>query len=233
MKLLTWLYILISALEIFGVTTSNETLQHLTKPLLMLILIAWYAKGVNGQWHRTHRLMVAAFSFSWVGDVALMFVSQNENYFLLGLVGFLITHVLYTIAFAGVSDKTATPLLPKKFGVTLPLLAYMGILLYLLVPAIYGNAHNRPVLAPVLVYTTAISIMVAFAINRYGRVNKRSFNLVLAGALMFMVSDSVIAVNKFLSPLMFAGIYIMVLYLAGQYLIARGMLEQFSETKKD
>ena len=228
LKPLEYLYFVIAAIEIFAEVTNNSTLRFIAKPLLMIVLIAFYTQAVADNWNKVHKLMHAAFFFSWIGDVALMFVFKNENFFLVGLVGFLITHVLYAVAFADVTNKNAERLLPKKFWVMIPLVIYMIGLLALLVPGIAGNEKTQPFLVPVLVYSTAIATMVVFAINRFGRVNQTSFKLVLGGALLFMVSDSIIAINKFLYPFEAAGIFIMVLYIGGQYLIAKGMLEQNS-----
>lgn len=226
LKPLEYAYILTAVIEVFAEATSNNTLRVISKPLLMIFLIAFYVQSINGSWGKIHKLMVAAFFFSWIGDVALMFVHKNENFFLLGLVGFLVTHILYTISFADVTYKKATALLPAKAWLLAPLVIYMGALLYLLVPSINGVEATKPFLVPVLVYSTAIATMVVFAINRYTRVNAESYNLVIAGALLFMVSDSIIAINKFLHPFATAGIFIMVLYITGQYLIAKGMLKQ-------
>lgn len=231
MKNFALVYLAVCALEIFAEATGNTTLGYITKPLLMVALIAWYARGVNGNWNSTHKMMVAAFAFSWVGDVTLMLVHINENLFLVGLASFLVTHILYTVSFAHVTDKQATALFPKKFWVTTPLLVYLVVFLSALLPAIYNDAHTRPVLIPVILYTTAIGTMVAFSINRYKRVNDQSFTLVFLGALLFMVSDSIIAYNRFISPFGMAGILIMTLYLGGQFLIAKGVLQQYSKTK--
>ncbi len=228
LKPLEYLYFLVIALEIFAEATDNRTLVFITKPLMMPALIAFYIKAFAGNWNRVHQLMVAAFSFSWVGDVALMFVYKSENFFLLGLVGFLITHILYTLAFTDVSNKKAEALLPKKFWMVVPLVIYMVALLSVLVPGITAKETTRPFLIPVLVYSAAIATMVAFAINRYRRVAEVSFTLVFGGALLFMFSDSIIAINKFLQPVGVARIGIMVLYTLGQYLIAKGMLAQKS-----
>ena len=231
LKPLEYLYFVIAAIEIFAEVTNNNTVRFVAKPLLMIVLIAFYMQAVGDKWNKVHKLMRAAFFFSWIGDVALMFVFKNENFFLVGLVGFLITHILYAVAFAEVTNKNVERLLPKKFWVIIPLFIYMLGLLALLVPGITGNEKTQPFLVPVLVYSTAIATMVVFAINRHGRVNQRSFNLVLGGALLFMVSDSIIAINKFLHPFELAGIFIMVLYIGGQYLIAKGTLAQFAGTK--
>jgi uncharacterized membrane protein YhhN len=228
MKRLEYAYWLIAALEIFAEVTNHEMLRYISKPLLMIVLILFYLQSTLGKIEKTHRLMSVAFFFSWIGDVALMFVWKNENFFLVGLVGFLITHILYTISFARVTNSTISALLPKSFWVITPLVIYMVVLLYMLVPGIISNEKTQPFLVPVLVYSTAIATMVVFSVNRFRRVNFNSFLLVFSGALLFMVSDSIIAINKFLHPFTTASIFIMVLYISGQYLIAKGMLAQFA-----
>ena len=230
-KPLETLFLLVAAIEVMGELTGNNLIRFIAKPLLMITLIGFYIQAVAGKWNKVHKLMVAAFFFSWIGDVALMFVFKNENFFLLGLVGFLMAHILYAVAFSNVTDINTEPLLPKKFLTIIPLLIYMVVLLALLLPSLYGNEHTKPILIPVIIYTVAISTMVVFSINRYKRVNKQSFIFVLSGALLFMFSDSIIAINKFLSPFFSASIYIMILYILGQYFIAKGVLSQFSKTK--
>ena len=238
LKPLEYLYFIVAALEIYSEASQNETLRFFTKPLLMILLLAFYVQSVSGNWSKLHKFMASSMVFSWLGDVALMFVPKstedlslmglpkNPNFFLVGLAGFLVAHMLYAIAFTDVSNKTNVPILKSTFWVAIPLVLYMVALLYKLVPAIADNPLTKPFLGPVLIYSLAIATMVAFALNRFGRVNYKSFTLVFGGALLFMFSDSIIAINKFLSPFETAGIFIMVLYLAGQYLIAKGALQQ-------
>lgn len=230
-KLPEYLFLLVAFIEVSAEVTGNDIIRFIAKPLLMITLIAFYAQQVGDNWNKFHKLIVTAFFFSWIGDVALMFVFKNENFFLFGLVGFLIAHILYAISFNKVKNKEAKALLPKKFLVIIPLAVYMIVLLSLLVPAISGNEKTQPFLIPVLIYSAAIATMVAFSINRYKRVNDKSFVLVVSGALLFMFSDSIIAVNKFLHPFATASIFIMILYIAGQYLIAKGCLVQFTSEK--
>lgn len=219
----------VTALGSNAASPDNQTwqmLHYISKPLLMIILILFYATSIVRKPNGFHKMMIAAFFFSWIGDVALMFVHVNENFFLVGLVGFLITHILYTIVFSKVNQPEVTPILPKKFWVAVPLVIYMVALLSMLVPAITSVDKTKPFLIPVLVYSTAIAIMVLFSINRFRRVGDSSFALVFGGALLFMFSDSLIAINKFMTPLPLAGFFIMVLYITGQWLIAKGALKQ-------
>lgn len=237
-KVLEYVYFTVAVIELFAEYNGNVTLRFFSKPLLMIVLILFYARNIIGPATAFHKMMIAAFFFSWIGDVALMFVPshaedislmgipKDPNFFLVGLVGFLMTHLLYSIAFVRVTDKNADTLFSRRLWVFTPLLLYMAALLYLLVPAINGKIETQPFLVPVLVYSATIALMVFFALNRYKRVNDTSFALVFGGALLFMFSDSIIAVNKFIHPFPAAGIFIMVLYITAQYLIAKGALRQ-------
>jgi uncharacterized membrane protein YhhN len=242
LKPLEYLYIATAVVEIFAEATQNEVLRFFSKPLLMILLIAFYGKTVGpGKWNKVHNFVSASLVFAWAGDVALMFVPKdptdlavmglpkNPNFFLVGLAAFLVAHMLYAIAFSSVTDKIAQPILRRKFWVAIPLVLYMITLLCYLVPSIAGNELTKPFLGPVIIYSMAIATMVIFALNRYGRVNDTSFALVFGGALLFMFSDSIIAVNKFIYPFASSGVFIMILYIAGQYFIAKGALQQFNK----
>jgi uncharacterized membrane protein YhhN len=79
----------------------------------------------------------------------------------------------------------------------------------------------------VFVYMVALLGMSAMALNRYKTVSKASFNLVFYGSVLFVISDSLIAIDKFLTPIPNDRIFIMSTYIAAQYLIMRGILKQF------
>lgn len=223
-----YIFLIVAIVEVTAEIIGNQILLFVSKPLLMVTLIDFYYQSVTKPLNRIHKLMIAAFCFSWIGDVSLMLVFKNENLFLVGLVGFLITHLLYTLAFNQVELVDKEALLPRQLWKVTPLISYMAVLFYFLIPGISGNPKTHSLLIPVIVYGVAIANMVAFAINRFARVNDSSFQLVFIGALLFMFSDSIIAINKFLHPFPTARIFIMTTYITGQYLIAQGMLNQFN-----
>ena len=229
MNTAAYLYIILGLLEIVAEYLTNDPLRFATKPLLMPVLIWFYVLSLSGTMSKIHRFMLISFVFSWVGDVALMFVGMNPNFFLLGLVGFLITHLFYAVAFTHVVDKNAIPLLKQKIWIAIPLAIYFAGLIAVVFPAVEAAMK-----IPVAIYSIVIATMVLFAINRYGRVSDTSFALVMSGVFLFMFSDSLIALNKFLykDKLPFAGVLIMLLYIAGQYLIAKGMLRNDEVTGK-
>ena len=188
------------------------------KALIMPILIIVFKVTVRNGNTLSHWLIFAALVFSWAGDVALGITRHQESMFILGLVCFLLTHVLYVIVFFRTAGKN---LPPKKFLYTvIPVLLYGIVLLYIL----YDDLGEMKI--PVIIYTTVILAMVAAAINRIEKVNRTSFYLVLVGAVLFLSSDSMLAINKFSNPFPFASPLIMFTYIAGQYLIVMGYLRQ-------
>ena len=228
----SYLFGAVSILEIYAEISQNHLLRFICKPLLMLSLMYYYYDTAAKSFTDRHKLMIVAFFFSWIGDVALMLVFKNEKLFLVGLLAFLVTHVLYTIAFNKVEQPDTDPILPRQLWKVAPLMFYMAALFYFLIPAISVNEKTHGLLMPVVVYGVVIANMVAFAINRFGRVSIQSYRWVTIGALLFMLSDSIIAINKFLNPISSASVFIMILYIAGQFLIAKGMLlQQTSSTK--
>ena len=219
MNFIVYLYFIIGLVDVAADISGRHMLQLVTKPLLMPVLILLYARMVSSfvgkDW-----FVVAALLFSWGGDVALMLAGGERLYFLLGLVSFLVAHVFYILAFGEVRDMSAPVVLSRRPWLMIPLLAYFMGLVSVVFPALPSDMR-----VPVAVYTAVICAMVSFALARYRRVGDRSFALVFGGALLFMISDSIIAVNKFVCQghLPMAGAAIMSTYIVAQYLIVKGM----------
>jgi uncharacterized membrane protein YhhN len=86
---------------------------------------------------------------------------------------------------------------------------------------------------PVIIYAAVILTMLSGAINRLEKVNRKSYYLVLAGAILFVISDSSIAVNKFSHQFESSGIVIMSTYIVAQYLIVAGYISQIRASNTD
>lgn len=185
-----------------------------TKPLLILILLWYYlAKSTV---HR--QLLVYALLACWAGDCLLMFTDASPNFFLAGLTAFLTGHLLYIFCFRSLTVPAATRTSVSVYLLCAVPVAFAGWLIVRLWPGL-GSFQ-----VPVVMYTLVIAVMFIHAARRLNRANIKSFVLLLTGAFLFMVSDSLLAFNMFGSPLPFAGLLIMSTYLAAQYLIVRGVL---------
>ncbi len=220
MKFASCLYILVGALDISIEFTGHTSLRYFTRPLLMPVLIGVYTQGTVSLVRRDW-FVIAALIFSWFGDLALMIAAGSKVLFLTGLVSFLIAHLFYINAYRLVRDRSAVMILGAKPWLAIPILVFLVAMLSLVLPAVTPDMW-----APITVYTLVIGTMSIFALNRYKRVSDNSFWLVFIGALTFMLSDSLIAINTFLyhGSLYMSGVWIMSTYIAGQYMIAKGML---------
>lgn len=81
-------------------------------------------------------------------------------------------------------------------------------------------------LLPVLMYMLVIFIMTWTASLRKGKVSKDSYILVLIGALLFVASDSILALNKFAFPVFLSSLSIMLTYAIAQFMIILGITKQ-------
>ena len=207
--LIAIIYIL---LPIIPVNINPLAVKALIIPFLILIFqISVRKDNILSNW-----LIFIALIFSWAGDVALGITWRQETLFIAGLIFFLLAHMFYILAFIRTPGPNLSP--NQFFYAVIPLLLYGFILLYIL----WTDLGEMKV--PVTIYTTVILAMVAAAINRIGKVNRTSYYIVLIGALLFLSSDSMLAINKFSQPFPFASPLIMFTYVAGQYFIVRGYL---------
>lgn len=220
-----FLFFTILLLEIlFEITSDDRTGVYLTKPLLMLSLLLWLQQR-SGLWKNSRRWLTLGFAFSLLGDVLLMF--RNDNLFVFGLAAFLVAHVFYIVCFfsetRGKTGFTPTAALLRF----IPFLIFYSIFMWIAIPGIQQTDAGLSI--PVMVYAFVICLMGWSASLRQKAVNKTSFVMVLAGAILFILSDSFIAVNKFLLPFDTSPVVIMALYGAGQYAIAHGYIRQHPE----
>jgi len=203
-------------------STGDPLIIYLTKPLLMPILAVWLIAG-NALKKPFHRIIILGLMFSMGGDIFLMF--KSEDMFIFGLGSFLIAHIFYIVAFArNVSVSPIRVSAGHKIAISVPFIAFVMVFLMLLKGYMLGNEKTEPLFPPVVVYASVIGCMGALAAWRFRATSAASFRLVLAGALLFILSDSTIAVNKFISPVPQASLIVMGTYIAAQYLIVKGTL---------
>jgi uncharacterized membrane protein YhhN len=194
----------------------------LVKALIMPILIWLYRRFIKGRANRFHRMIIIALFFSWVGDLTLQLAGFSEDFFLAGLISFLIAQLVYMAAF--LSIKGPSILLTRKAYLAIPVVLYGVLILWLLWDGL-GD-----MLIPVIAYCMVIMAMVLAAINRKMKVNPQSYQLVLLGAVIFVLSDSILAINKFKQPFELARVASMTSYITAQYLIAIGCIRQYNLT---
>lgn len=207
-------FILVSGLDLVAIFFDIPVLQTISKPLIIPSLLLWYlaSSGSINQW------FVVALIFSFIGDVLLL---DKANLFLFGIGAFLITQVLYIFIF---SSKLPKSKMITKVQAAFPFLLFFIGLIKFLEPGL-GDF-----LIPVVVYGLAISIFGMVSLLNF-LINNDTLHLkLLIGATLFIISDSMIALNKFDQEREFFPVAIMITYIVAQYLIASFILK--SEIRK-
>jgi len=214
-KKFTVIFFIIVLIELLtGRTESIQNAHYLAKPAIIISLIFLLVKTSESLSKPIRTLTLLALIFSLLGDVLLLFVDRSEHFFTLGLVAFLTAHVMYVLLFLKHRNKEKSP-----FAFVLLLLIYAAILFYFL------KGGLGVMLIPVTVYMLVILTMATTAYLRKNIANMHSYRLVFLGALFFMASDSILALNKFYQPIPWSNISIMLTYSIAQYLIIIGILK--------
>ncbi|MCB9186359.1 MAG: lysoplasmalogenase [Flavobacteriales bacterium] len=195
-----------------------QWLHYATKPLFMILLMVFQWKMLSGLPSLFSKLVQFGLFFSWIGDIALMFDEKVEILFVVGLAAFLIAHLGYAYAFVkNISDSNQKFNVSSSIAMALPFALVTGSFFYYM----KGGLPDE-LFAPVLAYTVVISIMGITSAWRKGHVNTKTYNWILIGAILFILSDMVIAINKFVVDFDYDAIVNMILYLTGQFMIAVG-----------
>ncbi len=215
--LLVYWFLAVSLAELLALAEGWQTVHTIAKPLIMISLLAYYTATVT----KRSFIFICALIFCWTGDVFLLFQSREEFFFMGGLVAFLAGHVLYIMAYRQhqIPDRKEELMPTQKLRFSFPIVLAGTGLIVILFPSL-GTLK-----IPVLIYAIVLMVMVITALFRFGRTSSGSFWMVLAGAALFMTSDSLLAINKFHVPFPFSGILIMITYIAAQYLIVEGIIK--------
>ena len=214
-KTLLRIFILLSILYLIAILLSLEVLIFYLKLLLLLPLIAAAFISKNFQ---NRIILVIALVFSWVGDVLLLFVFKNAIYFMLGLVAFLTAHIFYIVLFVKELKKANGKIEFKKPGLIV-IAIYLSTILLILIP------HLGDLTIPVIIYAVVISTMLYMAYLLSFHWVKPASIYLLTGAISFILSDSILAFDKFYQPIPMSGFLIMATYLYAQWALVRSCIK--------
>lgn len=239
-KFVLFLLLAASAIELYGEYYQLHEVIFFTKPLLLPLLALYYIGSTDYKQSKVHTLMALAFLFSWFGDISLMLtpetpadteimgIPKSKYFFLAGLGSFLVTQILFIRVYKKSVTNARSHI--SKFS-WVPFVIYWLAMLALVLPPLKANEEKSAGVIPVIIYASILISMAYIALLRFGRTTRKSFWLVFTGACVFVVSDSLIAIN-FLAmahPLHFAGVMIMSTYILAEFLIAKGVIEHYNK----
>lgn len=185
-----------------SIADSVKMLVKIT-PMLLLIALALYAPTSRYKW-----VLVTGLVFCMTGDYTL-------QWFIIGLTSFLIGHLFYIGAFRSISTAHA------------PKLAARLLLLYGLAMMLW---FSWTLLARGdIILTLAVCAYIAVIVTMGQQAFRAKEPFIITGALLFIVSDSILAVNRFITVLPFAHELIMLTYYSAQFFL---MLSIYKQSRK-
>ncbi|MFQ5569808.1 MAG: lysoplasmalogenase [Rhodothermales bacterium] len=192
-------------LELRAEVTGPRTRVYVFKPLTTTLIIVLALLAPEPVSPLYHIAIVVGLVFSLGGDVFLMLPSDR---FVAGLVSFLGAHVCYLVAFTSEAGFVFS------IWSLLPFLLFGVLLFRVLWP------HVGTLRLPVLVYGVVILLMGWQAFEYWHQTGTTDSLLAFLGAVLFVLSDAVLAINRFVKPLKAARVVIMSTYYTAQWLIA-------------
>jgi sterol desaturase/sphingolipid hydroxylase (fatty acid hydroxylase superfamily)/uncharacterized membrane protein YhhN len=209
-------FVQMAALTVASQVCGWQELFQMAKPLALLALmyVAWSASHLQPQ---VQKWLVRALGLSWVGDVLLLYPSM----FLPGLVAFLAAHVCYIVLLS----RDAPWLHSRRaLAVFMSIAALVFVLL---------DQHGLPadLRVPVAAYVLVIATMAAQAWGRAKHLGTAGSHWLAWGSVLFMLSDTLLAVDKFVSPMPVAGLWVLTTYYLAQGFIVQGRLSSQTHTK--
>ncbi len=202
-SMLTLLIVLSAFIHIRAEYREARQQVYIFKPLTMVLI--WLIAILGQASFPFYKYMIiTGLIFSLAGDVFLMLPSDR---FVAGLVAFLIAHLFYIAAFAsGIDALLWWPLIP---------LVIYGIVIYLIVASSLGKLR-----LPVLIYIGVILVMAWLAWERWSQTGQSEAFLTFTGAVLFVISDTILAINRFRGAFKPARALNLTTYFAAQWLIA-------------
>jgi uncharacterized membrane protein YhhN len=195
--------------------------HYLSKPSATLLMLLFVALAGNEPNVRFRRAIMAGLAFSAAGDTFLMLpVNLLAQSFTFGLASFLIAHLCYLRAFT--SDA-------RWFGKPVPLSGFLvvgAINLGILWPGVPADLQ-----VPVLIYVLFLIMMTSQAVSRFLSLKTAGSGFAAFGGILFLLSDTLIAYDKFHRHLIAAEACILVTYYAATWLIAKSAFSEHLKLK--
>ncbi|MBV8667224.1 MAG: lysoplasmalogenase [Burkholderiaceae bacterium] len=190
-------------------------LHYLCKPLATLLILALAWKTAAPISLRYRKLIAAALILCACGDSFLMLPAEAYAYgFVSGLGSFLIAHLFFLRALSSDSTLFGKPLAPCVYG----LLSALNV-------AILWDAIPAALHGPVLAYVGCLTAMAAQAASRALDLRNAGSRRAALGGALFLLSDTLIAYDRFHQPLPAAELWILGTYYLSIYLLARSVTQ--------
>jgi len=181
----------------------------------MPLIILYYIFNVNLL--AINWFLVIALIFGMLGDISLM-IGREGKWFMIGLGSFLVGHIFYIITYLLLSASSLLQFPPIGWFLLLPL---VGLTLFFFL-RIKGKMGELQI--PTMIYLVVIFLVSFFAMLLLSVFSPLAFIFVYLGPILFIISDGLIAVDKFDTKISNEGVYVMITYVLAQLFITQGII---------
>ncbi|GMM67246.1 lysoplasmalogenase [Alteromonas sp. MTD1] len=216
-KRIAVVYAVLSSIYLASLLFSPYAYQFVLKALPVALLTLAVVKSTSGM---ARVVLAFALIFSLAGDVVLAL--PIEHSFLAGLACFFLAHVTYVLSFYCLTKRADHLQHTNAFSPLAKGLISLYVLIFALLMAMHILPEANTLFFPVLAY---ISVILTMGLSAIWLSNTR---LIVGGALLFIVSDAVLAQSVFRTPLPFSPFLVMLTYYAAQYCLAVGLMAAFN-----
>lgn len=221
MKLTLKIYIILSIAVIAFQLAGIDPIENMLKPLLMPCLMIGFGFEKKWKLKALDYSFLAALFFSFLGDVFLM---PLFNIFMAGLVSFLIAHLFFVTIFLKEKQKPLSFNTNKKgllfLGITLNIVL-LSLIYYKMIP----QGSSMILLLAIGIYAIILLLVFISALLRQ-EIPKPAYIYLLLGSATFLLSDSFLAINKFVITLPYSPLWVMTTYTLAQALLTIGFLKR-------
>lgn len=199
------LALITAALHIRADSNQLTRRTYLFKPLTLILIILFGLFQVSEVSFFYKMMIIYGLAFSMLGDIMLMLPTDK---FLHGLASFLLAHIFYIIAF--VSDSA----FPVNYLYLIPGLILVVIVLRVVLPRVAGKT------VPVVIYSIVLLLLLWQSTGRLELSFNHSSLVALIGSILFISSDLILVINRFVKKLKNGQLFILSTYYMAQLFIA-------------
>jgi len=216
-------FYVVTAIYLVAMFANSWIIQLIFKPLLVGSLLYYFIISTRNYWFYSKKRVVLALIFCILGDIFLSFSFRDELSFIFGLSAFLIGHIFYILTYYSFISKER---ISWKWHWIAAGFIYFSLSMYFI------SQHSAWLKIPVIAYATVITVMFILALHLLPI--KHLGTEIAFGSALFVLSDTFIALDKFYIPIPHNKWIVMITYIAGQYLIVRGITRyiQYKKNKK-
>lgn len=187
-------------------------------------LLWWFLSQISRPYSFAHRRMITALLLATAGDIFALLAKFNDWFFFADILCYLFMHLMYVLIFLSIVRFQDV----SKVYITIAILIFI---VYGIIFLNYLLPHSGWLTLPVLIYASAVTLTIITSAITITYFPRPLFIMLMAGTIIYLASDTIIATNKFITPVYLSGFWGLLAYIVAQALITRVISKYKNETE--